>query len=81
MQIGERVSSTASLATMNCLLPGTSTIVEFELYIGAIDSQKFRDVREILAAVHDTILHGVTLIVAQVAARTYLDLKAANQPD
>ncbi len=54
----------------------TSTIVEFELYIGAIDSQKFRDVREILERYE---ILPFTSDVAQVAARTYLDLKAANQ--
>lgn len=54
----------------------TSTIVEFELYTGAIDGRKFRDVQDILDRCE---LLPFTSDVAQVAARTYLDLKAANQ--
>lgn len=53
-----------------------ATVVEFELYTGAIDEQKFHDVQEILERCD---LLPFTSAVAQVAARTYLDLKAANQ--
>ena len=54
----------------------TSTIVEFELYTGAIDSQKLHDVQEILGW---CTLLPFTSDVAQTAARTYRDLRAANQ--
>lgn len=54
----------------------TSAIVEFELYSGAIDDRKLRDVQEILEWCE---LLPLTSEVAQVAARTYRDLKVTNQ--
>ena len=54
----------------------TSTIVEFELYIGTTDSQKRRDVQEILAWC--TVL-PLTSDIAQTAATIYQQLKAKNQ--
>lgn len=54
----------------------TSTVVEFELYAGATDPQKRRDVAEILAWC--TIL-PLTSDVAQAAATVYQQLRATNQ--
>ena len=54
----------------------TSTVVEFELYTGATDSQKRRDIQEILAWC--TVL-PLTSDVAQAAATIYQQLKAKNQ--
>lgn len=54
----------------------TSTIVEFELYTGATDSPKRRDVQEILAWC--TVL-SLTSDIAQAAAIIYQQLKAKNQ--
>lgn len=54
----------------------TSTVVEFELYAGAKDPQKRRDVAEVLAWC--TIL-PLTSDVAQAAATVYQQLRATNQ--
>jgi len=54
----------------------TSTVVEFELYTGAIDAQKRRDIQEILAWC--TVL-PLTSDMAQAAAAIYQQLKAKNQ--
>jgi tRNA(fMet)-specific endonuclease VapC len=54
----------------------TSTIVEFELYTGATNSQKRRDVQEILA--WSTVL-PLTSNIAQTAATIYQQLKTKNQ--
>jgi tRNA(fMet)-specific endonuclease VapC len=53
-----------------------STIAEFELYAGAINSQKQHDVQEILGW---CTLLPFTSDVAATAAALYRELKAANQ--
>jgi len=54
----------------------TSTIVEFELYVGAIDAQKRHDVQELLS--WSTVL-PFTSDTAQMAAIIYRELRANNQ--
>ena len=54
----------------------TSTVVEFELYTGATDEQKRRDVQEILTW---TTVLPLTSDVAQSAATIYRELRANNQ--
>ena len=53
-----------------------STIVEFELYTGATDAQKRRDVQEVLTW---GIVLPLTSDVAQTAATIYQQLRAKNQ--
>ena len=54
----------------------TSTVVEFELYTGATDNQKRRDIQEILAWF---AVLPLTSDVAQAAATIYQQLKTKNQ--
>jgi len=53
-----------------------STVVEFELYAGATDASKRRDIQEILTW---CVVLPFTSDVAQVAATIYQQLKAKNQ--
>lgn len=53
-----------------------STVAEFELYIGATDPQKRREVQEVLAW---CIVLPLTSDIAQTAATVYQQLRAKNQ--
>ena len=57
----------------NLYLP---TVAEFELYIGATDPQKRREVQEVLAW---CIVLPLTSDIAQTAATVYQQLRAKNQ--
>lgn len=54
----------------------TSAVVEFELYAGASDSQKQRDIEELLAW---CVVLPLTSDVAQSAAAVYRQMKRTNQ--